>query len=83
MGNYVEITVVNELPNNEATTIHWHGMLQHKTPNNDGVIGMTQCPIVGTENEGKSNIMVYRFLPDSVGTYWYHGHFMVSLVTPF
>ena len=71
LGNSVEITVINEIFD-EATTIHWHGMLQIGTPFSDGVPEYTQCLIPNTLG---NNTIVYKFTPDRTGTYWYHGHF--------
>ena len=38
------VKVINAMVN-EATTIHWHGINQRKTPWMDGVSGVSQCPI--------------------------------------
>lgn len=65
------ITVINEIYD-DATSIHWHGLTQRGTPYSDGAIGFTQCPIT---NVFGSNQMVYKFTPQRVGTFWYHGHF--------
>jgi hypothetical protein len=71
VGNRVEVTVINDIFD-DATAMHWHGMLQRGTPYMDGVVGVTQCPI---SNEPGYNTMVYDFLPDRAGTFWYHGTF--------
>lgn len=69
VGDTFEVTVINGIAaGNESTTIHWHGLDQRGTPFSDGVIGITQCPIA----PGQS--MLYRFVVDRPGTYWYHGH---------
>ncbi|EJD00037.1 laccase [Fomitiporia mediterranea MF3/22] len=52
-----------------ATSIHWHGMFQHHTPESDGPAFVTQCPIVPDHS------FLYNFsVPDQTGTYWYHSH---------
>lgn len=43
-GDNVEITVTNNMPHN-GTSIHWHGMRQLGTVTEDGVNGITECPI--------------------------------------
>jgi iron transport multicopper oxidase len=68
VGDVVQVTVTNKINTGEVTTIHWHGIQQRGTPYNDGVIGVTQCPIATNQS------MVYRFIVDQPGTYWYHGH---------
>jgi FtsP/CotA-like multicopper oxidase with cupredoxin domain len=70
-GRTLEVTVVNNVFD-DATTVHWHGMLQRDTPGMDGVVGVTQCPI---SNAPGDNTMVYTFTPDRPGTFWYHGHY--------
>jgi len=67
----VSILVINEIFD-DATAIHWHGMTQFRTPYNDGSVGTSQCPLT---NVAGSNSMVYKFTPQSVGTFWYHGHY--------
>jgi iron transport multicopper oxidase len=71
VGNRVQVTVINEIFD-DATAVHWHGMQQRGTPYMDGVVGVTQCPI---SNAPGFNTMVYDFLPDRAGTFWYHGHY--------
>ncbi|OJJ48194.1 hypothetical protein ASPZODRAFT_2123349 [Penicilliopsis zonata CBS 506.65] len=68
----VEITVINDLPRN--TTVHWHGLTQPGTPWSDGVIGLTQQPILPGES------FIYRFTATPPGTHWYHSHERMSLV---
>lgn len=51
-----------------ATTIHWHGVLQHKTGFMDGVPYVTQCPIpFGSKFR-------YAFHVSEEGTQFYHSH---------
>jgi L-ascorbate oxidase len=67
----VEITVHNKLQNN-ATTIHWHGIRQVGTNDMDGVPGVSECSIV----PGASK--TYKFHASSYGTGWYHSHFLAQ-----
>jgi len=63
-GDKVRIFVTNHL--NEATTVHWHGMV---LPNGmDGVLGLTQPGIP----PGKT--FVYEFVLSRSGTFMYHPH---------
>lgn len=41
-GDWIEVTVTNNL--DEATTLHWHGLLQKQSPWMDGVPSVSQCP---------------------------------------
>lgn len=43
-GDRLVIDVVNHI-DEESVTIHWHGILQMKSPYFDGVPYVTQCPI--------------------------------------
>ncbi|THY58832.1 hypothetical protein D6C98_02921 [Aureobasidium pullulans] len=62
-GDWLEITVNNKLPNN-GTGIHWHGIRQFETCDQDGVPGITECPIApGTSR-------TYRFHCTQFGTSW-------------
>ena len=64
-GDLVEVTLRNELPD-ENVTIHWHGL---DVPNGeDGVAGATQNAV----EPGGS--FTYRFVAEQVGTFWYHTH---------
>ncbi|TFK45381.1 A fully functional laccase from the Ligninolytic fungus Pycnoporus Cinnabarinus [Heliocybe sulcata] len=52
-----------------STTIHWHGMLQHKTAWSDGAAWVSQCPIDPGDH------FLYNFTsPRQAGTFWYHSH---------
>ena len=44
-GDWFEITVINKLTNCNGTSIHWHGIRQWRSVWEDGVAGVTQCPI--------------------------------------
>ncbi|KIW28756.1 uncharacterized protein PV07_04630 [Cladophialophora immunda] len=67
-GDMVEVTVINQLQDN-STSIHWHGIRQLNTNDQDGVPGVTECGIAG--NGGSRT---YTWLASSYGTSWYHSH---------
>ncbi|KAF1837419.1 laccase [Decorospora gaudefroyi] len=79
-GDDIEITVTNNLQHN-GTGIHWHGLRQLGSNEQDGVNGITECPIA----PGSSK--VYKFKATQHGTTWYHSHYSVQygdgLVGPF
>jgi FtsP/CotA-like multicopper oxidase with cupredoxin domain len=66
-GDWVEVTVTNLLTDN-ATTIHWHGIRQIGTNDQDGVPGVTECAIPPL------GVRTYRWLASTYGTGWYHSH---------
>ena len=45
-GDIVSVKVLNNMHHAEATSIHWHGLRQKKTPYMDGTAMITQCPIL-------------------------------------
>jgi FtsP/CotA-like multicopper oxidase with cupredoxin domain len=69
-GDDVEVTVNNltTLPH----TIHWHGLLQQGTWQQDGVPDVTQSAI----KPGDS--YTYKFKAGPAGTMWYHCHVNVN-----
>lgn len=69
-GDEVIVHVTNHLDSSKnGTSIHWHGMRQHYTNQNDGVVSITQCPTA----PGSS--MTYRWRAVQYGSSWYHSHF--------
>jgi len=66
-GDLVQITVHNQLQNN-GTAIHWHGIRQVGTNDQDGVPGVTECATA----PGQSRTYTWR--ASSYGTSWYHSH---------
>jgi FtsP/CotA-like multicopper oxidase with cupredoxin domain len=67
-GDTIVINVKNNLAHN-GTGIHWHGVRQHKSCQQDGVPGITECPIApGATRQ-------YSFRATQFGTSWYHSHF--------
>ncbi|KAK1751366.1 Dihydrogeodin oxidase [Echria macrotheca] len=71
-GDVLRITVHNNLTNFNGTTIHWHGIRQQDTNWQDGVPGVTQCPV----KPGSSQ--TYEFRAMQYGSSWYHGHFSLQ-----
>ncbi|KAM0432248.1 hypothetical protein ACHAPT_004786 [Fusarium lateritium] len=67
-GDTIQVTVSNDIED-EGLALHWHGLLQKKTPWEDGVPGVTQCPIPPGES------FTYQFVADMYGTTWYHSHY--------
>ncbi|EOA85322.1 uncharacterized protein SETTUDRAFT_163983 [Exserohilum turcica Et28A] len=70
-GDDLEITVTNSLENN-GTGLHWHGLRQLGTNEQDGVNGITECPIAPGDSK------VYKFKATQYGTTWYHSHYSVQ-----
>jgi len=67
-GDRLEITVINQM--NISLTMHWHGIYQNGTNWEDGVTGVTQCPI-----PPHGGTYTYKFnLDGQFGTFWYHSH---------
>lgn len=73
-GDTISVTVQNNLAT-EGTSLHWHGMLQTNTNYNDGVPGVTQCPIA----PGQS--YTYTFQASLYGTSWYHAHYSAQYIS--
>ncbi|KAF8317282.1 laccase [Cantharellus anzutake] len=54
----------------KGTSIHWHGIFQHRTAAMDGAAFVTQCPIASGHS------FTYEFpAGGQSGTYWYHSHY--------
>lgn len=66
-GDWLVVDVINQVPGKSAS-IHWHGLLQRKTPWMDGVSMVTQCPITTGQT------FRYYFEADNSGTYFWHSH---------
>ena len=66
-----EITVKNKLRFN-GTSIHWHGIRQWLTGHEDGVNGITQCPIAPGDS------YTYKFRAMQYGSSWYHSHYSLQ-----
>ncbi|KZV97348.1 hypothetical protein EXIGLDRAFT_764477 [Exidia glandulosa HHB12029] len=67
-GDTIEVHLTNGLKDN-GTSIHWHGIRQFENSKNDGVNGVTECPLA----PGKTK--VYKFIAEQYGTSWYHSHY--------
>ncbi|KAK7425303.1 hypothetical protein QQZ08_008200 [Neonectria magnoliae] len=69
-GDTVVIHVTNSLSTSmNGTSVHWHGIRQNYTNQNDGVTAITQCPIAPGES------MTYTWKALQYGSAWYHSHF--------
>ncbi|KAF8713646.1 multicopper oxidase family, partial [Rhizoctonia solani] len=71
-GDRLHVNVTNLLTDpsmRRATTIHWHGLFQATTADEDGPAFVTQCPIA-------QNLSYTYQIPlnDQTGTMWYHAH---------
>ncbi|KAL2200169.1 multicopper oxidase-domain-containing protein [Corynascus similis CBS 632.67] len=67
-GDYIVVNVYNDLQDN-GTSIHWHGIRQVGDSNQDGVNGVTECPIP------PGHMKTYDFHALQYGTSWYHSHY--------
>ncbi|TLD07591.1 hypothetical protein PgNI_10214 [Pyricularia grisea] len=69
-GDYVVVHLTNNLTRSvNGTSLHFHGMRQLNTVQNDGVASITQCPIPPRSS------MTYKWRATQYGTSWYHSHF--------
>lgn len=72
-GDTVVVHVTNSLTtSNNGTSIHWHGIRQNFTNQNDGVVSITQCP--GAPGETTT----YTWKATQYGSTWYHSHFALQ-----
>lgn len=67
-GDMISVTLTNGLTTN-GTGIHWHGIRQLNSVSQDGVPGITECPLAPGETK------TYNFQATQFGTTWYHSHF--------
>lgn len=77
VNDRIIVHVHNALHTNEEVTIHFHGILQHQTPQMDGVGYVTQMPIP----IGKT--YTYTFYAYPPGTHMYHSHAGLQSATAF
>ncbi|RPA96894.1 hypothetical protein L873DRAFT_1810685 [Choiromyces venosus 120613-1] len=70
-GDTVMIHITNGLADN-GTSIHWHGVRQLNTFQQDGVNGVTQCPLAPGQTQ------TYTWRATQYGTSWYHSHYAVQ-----
>ncbi|KAI8932083.1 hypothetical protein NX059_010969 [Plenodomus lindquistii] len=72
-GDTVTIHVKNNLlSSNNGSSIHWHGIRQNYTNEQDGVPSITQCP------NSPGNTETYTWRATQYGTSWYHSHFALQ-----
>ncbi|TGO84187.1 hypothetical protein BPOR_0537g00020 [Botrytis porri] len=67
-GDMIQVTLKNSMPDN-GTGIHWHGLRQYHTCTEDGVPGITECPLAPGDTK------TYTFQATQFGTSWYHSHY--------
>lgn len=76
IGDTMQVTIQNQL--DEPTSMHWHGILQTNSNDQDGAAGVNQRPIPA----GAS--YTYRFVTNTPGTYWWGltlPHLVFSMLT--
>ncbi|KAJ5898494.1 hypothetical protein N7504_008782 [Penicillium tannophilum] len=69
-GDWVVVHLTNSLPDDvkNGTSIHFHGIRQLHTNQNDGVVSITQCPTA------PNSTITYKWRAMQYGTTWYHSH---------
>lgn len=70
-GDNFIIHVTNSMTAN-GSSIHWHGIRQNFTTENDGVGSITQCPIAPGDTK------TYKWRATQYGSSWYHSHYSVQ-----
>ncbi|KAG2420414.1 hypothetical protein HFD88_005215 [Aspergillus terreus] len=70
-GPWIQVKVTNKLDYN-GTAIHMHGIRMLHSNLNDGVPGVTQCPVPPGES------FTYNFTATQYGTTWYHSHYSLQ-----
>jgi FtsP/CotA-like multicopper oxidase with cupredoxin domain len=72
-GDTVVVHVSNSLSNSDnGTSIHFHGIWQLNTNDQDGVASITQCPTAPGDS------MTYTWKATQYGSTWYHSHFALQ-----
>ncbi|KAH6871203.1 Cupredoxin [Thelonectria olida] len=72
-GDTVTVHVTNSLSTSlNGTSMHWHGIRQNYTNQNDGVTSITQCPLAVGETT------TYTWKATQYGSSWYHSHFALQ-----
>jgi FtsP/CotA-like multicopper oxidase with cupredoxin domain len=72
-GDTVIVHVTNSLTTSQnGTSIHFHGIRQNFTNQNDGVSAITQCPTAPGES------ITYTWRATQYGSTWYHSHFALQ-----
>jgi iron transport multicopper oxidase len=67
VGDRLIVNVLNSLED-EATSLHFHGIFMTGATHMDGAGAVSQCPIPPGQR------FTYNFTVDQPGTYWYHSH---------
>jgi FtsP/CotA-like multicopper oxidase with cupredoxin domain len=70
-GSEVVLRVTNGLLS-ESISVHIHGLDKRGLWYTDGVSNVQQCPIQ------MASTYSYRFIADTAGTHWFHGHLMTD-----
>ncbi|KAG5659112.1 hypothetical protein KAF25_000314 [Fusarium avenaceum] len=72
-GDTVTVHVTNSLTTSlNGTSMHWHGIRQNYTNQNDGVSSITQCPLAVNET------VTYTWKATQYGSTWYHSHWALQ-----
>ncbi|KAH8846986.1 hypothetical protein MCOR27_008448 [Pyricularia oryzae] len=73
-GDNVIVHVTNNLPasSNNGTSMHFHGIRQNYTNQNDGVTAITQCPTA------PGSTVTYKWRATQYGSTWYHSHWALQ-----
>jgi len=72
-GDTVVVHVTNSLSTStNGTSIHFHGIRQNFTNQNDGVVSITQCPTAVGDS------ITYTWRATQYGSTWYHSHFALQ-----
>ena len=72
-GDNVIVHVINSLTTSgNGTSIHFHGIRQNYTNDQDGVVSITQCPTA------PGNTITYKWRATQYGSSWYHSHFALQ-----
>lgn len=70
-GDEISVKITNNAKH-DGTSFHWHGIHMRENNINDGVNGVTECPLA----PGMSK--TYHFKAMQYGTTWYHSHYSVQ-----
>ncbi|RYP04281.1 hypothetical protein DL764_004544 [Monosporascus ibericus] len=72
-GDTVTVHVTNSLTTSgNGSSIHFHGIRQNFTNQNDGVVSITQCPTA------VGDTTTYTWRATQYGSSWYHSHFALQ-----
>ncbi|KAF2124574.1 multicopper oxidase [Dothidotthia symphoricarpi CBS 119687] len=72
-GDTVTVHVINSLTtSNNGTSMHFHGIRQNYTNDQDGVSSITQCPTA------PGDTITYTWRATQYGSTWYHSHWALQ-----